>query len=445
MIDGILTYEQAISFEQSLIGCILIEPDVVLSGLSAMIPKLAPEDFQITACRAVFESATDLWLAQEVTDATTITDAARKAHPEMENLSQLVFEAMQVTPTTANWQRYARGVLELSRSRRLDDLAHRILDAATLEEKDAIVAQMHELNAPDTGPGEVSWMDGLRACYERIGNPKTANFIRWGMDKLNENLMIRPGGFVILGGFASSGKTALGTQFALRFAQDGHNVGIYSLETDDETLFDRMIAQISGANFDRIQHRRAVEQDYQAVLNIVQRTKDMKLRFVSAAGWTAEQIQAHAMARRFDVIIVDYIQLVESSAPNRAEEVARVSRSFHAFAQKTHTTVLGLSQLTPGDHFPPTMNDLRESRQLSQDADAVLILYEPREEGAQETDRVLKIAKNKQGKRGTIDLELDVTTMRMEPPPQAPPDYDDEEDEEPSRRRHQGARSKQRR
>ncbi len=436
-----INYEQAISFEQSLIGCILIEPDVVLSGLSAMIPKLTPEDFRITACRAVFESASSLWLAQDVTDATTITDAARTAHPEIEGLSQMAFEAMQLTPTTANWQRYARGVLDLSRSRRLDDLAQRILNAATLEEKDNIVARMHELNAPDTGPGEVTWLEGLRACYERCGNPETANFIRWGIAKLNENLMIRPGGFVILGGFASSGKTALGTQFALRFALDGHNVGFYSLETDDETLFDRMIAQISGANFDRIQHRRAQEQDYQAIQRVVQWTKDMKLRFVSAAGWTAEQIQAHAMARRFDVICVDYIQLVESSAPNRAEEVARVSRSFHAFAQKTKTTVLGLSQLTPGDHFPPTMNDLRESRQLSQDADAVLILYEPRDDGAQETDRVLKIAKNKQGKRGTIDLELDVTTMRMEPPPQPAPTYEDEEEDEP-RRRHQGARSR---
>lgn len=183
-----------------------------------------------------------------------------------------------------------------------------------------------------------------------------------------------------------------------------------------------------------------MEQDYDAILKIVNTTKDMQLRFVSAAGWTAEQIQAHAMARRFDVIIVDYIQLVESSAPNRAEEVARVSRSFHAFAQKTHTTVLGLSQLTPGDHFPPTMNDLRESRQLSQDADAVLILYEPRDEGAKESDRVLKIAKNKQGKRGTIELELDVTTMRMAPP--LPPAYDEDDDEDEEPRRHQGARSR---
>lgn len=441
MIDGIFAYEQAISFEQSLIGCILIEPQIVLSGLSASASPLTPDDFYIDTSRALFKAATELWLAQEAADAVTIPDAARKELPDPERLKQFALEAMQIVPTCTHWPVYANGVKSCSRKRRLDDLAQQLLEAKTLEDKTAIVARMQDLSAPTGGTGEVSWMDGLRACYNRIGQPETANFIRWGIDKLNENLIIRPGGFVILGGFASSGKTALGTQFALRFAQDRHNVGFYSLETDDETLFDRMIAQISGANFDRIQHRRAAEQDYDAILHVVNTTRDMQLRFVSAAGWTAEQIQAHAMARRFDVIIVDYIQLVESSAQNRAEEVARVSRSFHAFAQKTHTTVLGLSQLTPGDHFPPTMNDLRESRQLSQDADAVLILYEPRDEGAKESDRVLKIAKNKQGRRGTIELELDVDTMRMAPP--LPPAYNEDEDDD-SPRRHQGARSRRR-
>lgn len=413
---ALLTYEQAMSYEVNVAGAILIDPAPVLGDLMSMVPRLKPEDFTMKRAAAIYEAASRLWLEQKVIDYTTIAEAVQAMDPGGSgSMQQFCMECMEATPTAANCRRYAKGVQDLARGRRIDGLAQQLIDAGTLEEKDRILAQMQELNAPKMESGEVKWMDGLLACYNRIGSPETANYIRWGMQKIDNHLRIRPGGFVILGGYASSGKTALGTQFALELAKRGHSVCFYSLETDDETLYDRMAAQISGANFERIQNRTANNDDYRAMIDAANRTRGMQFTYVQAAGWTVEQITSHALARRFDVIVVDYVQLIESSAPSRAEEVARVSRRLHSFAQQTKTVVLGLSQLTPSDHYPPTMNDLRESRQLTQDADAILILYEPREEGSRETDRVLKIAKNKQGKRGTILLELDVNTMRMEP------------------------------
>lgn len=412
----ILSYEQAMNYEVHVVGSILIDPKPVLGDLMTMVPRLKPEDFTMERCAAIYEAATRLWLEQKTVDWSTINEAVQAIDPGGEiSMQRFCIECMEATPTAANCRRYAVGVQNHARAIRMDDLAQQLLDATTVREKEAILTRMQELNAPETSSGEVKWMDGLRACYNRIGKPETANYVRWGMEKLNANLKIRPGGFVILGGYASSGKTALGTQFALQLAQNGHNVCFYSLETDDETLYDRMAAQISGANFMRIQNRTAQESDYNALIAAANKTRDMRFTYESAAGWTVEQITGHALARRYDVIVIDYVQLIESSAPNRAEEVARVSRKLHSFAQQTKTVVIGLSQLTPTDHYPPTMNDLRESRQLTQDADAILILYEPRDEGARETDRVLKIAKNKQGRRGTILLELDTRTMRMEP------------------------------
>lgn len=413
---SLLTCEQAMDHEVHLAGSILIDPEPVLGDLMTMVPRLKPEDFTMKRCAAIYQAALQLWLDQKTLDHSTIFDEAQKLDPGGEGtLQRFVIECMEATPTAAFCRRYAFGIQQHARARRMDDLAQQLLDAMSVEEKDAILTRMQELNAPETTSGEVKWMDGLRACYQRIGNPQKANYLRWGMSKLDEHLKIRPGGFVILGGFASSGKTALATQLAIQFAQNGHNVCFYSLETDDETIYDRMVAQVSGANFTRIQNRTAVDADYEAIIAAANRTKNINFTFEDAAGWNVDQIRAHALARRFDVILIDYAQLIESSAPNRAEEVARVSRALQRLAKQTKTIVVALSQLTPTDHYPPTMNDLRESRQLTQDADAILILYEPREEGSKETDRVLKIAKNKQGKRGTILLELDTRTMRMEP------------------------------
>ena len=66
-------------------------------------------------------------------------------------------------------------------------------------------------------------------------------------------------------GATASGKTALGTQFAEHFALTGKRVGFYSLETDDQTLFDRMIAQTSGAHFGRMKNATLTMDDYNAI------------------------------------------------------------------------------------------------------------------------------------------------------------------------------------
>ena len=181
-------------------------------------------------------------------------------------------------------------------------------------------------------------------------------------------------------------------------------------------------------------------EDYNAIIRAGQNTKNWVLTYVGAAGWNCEQIRAHALARRFDIVVIDYVQLISSTGSNRAEEVARVSMALHTFAQSTGTTVLALSQLTPSDKATPGMNDLRESRQLTQDADIIMMLNRDEEEGASKYDRILHIVKNKEGETFRTRLTLDPTTMLMKPPP--PRDYSEDDEEDQPRRRHQGARSK---
>ena len=405
-------------FEVGVIGSLLIDPEAILGD---MMTTVSPEDFSTPAFRHIFEAARGLWLEQRPVDAMTIQGAAG------EEYRQTLIECMNLTPTAARWRVYAEGMKAATRARKLDALAMKLMDAMDLPGKLDVLAQMQELQTDRGSVREVTWIDGFRAAYLRHSQQKRPAYLSWGIPTLDQDLYALPGNFIILGGFSSSGKTALATQFAEHFARRGKRVGFYSLETDDETLFDRMIAQESRANFTRLKNARLTPADFDAMVSTAIRTKEWPFTYVGAAGWTCEQIRAHALARRYDVIMIDYVQLISSTGSNRAEEVARVSMALHTFAQSTKTTVIGLSQLTPrGDNAPPGLNDLRESRQLTQDADVIMLLYKSTEEGATKYDRVLHVVKNKEGETFRTRLTLDPTTMRIEPEEQQ--HYDEEED-----------------
>ena len=61
----------------------------------------------------------------------------------------------------------------------------------------------------------------------------------------------------------------------------------------------------------------------------------------------------------------------------------------------------------------PTLASLRESGQIEQDADAILLLYLEDPSKPNESRRVLKLAKNKDGERGRIYLTFDGAYQRF--------------------------------
>ena len=100
--------------------------------------------------------------------------------------------------------------------------------------------------------------------------------------------------------------------------------------------------------------------------------------------------------------------------------MAAVSRSMHTFAQSTGTLVVELAQLTRPDKSggwkEPDMHSLKETGQLEQDADMIMLLYLPKP-GDSDYDpsktRLLKIAKQKEGRRGRWPLYFDGAHQRF--------------------------------
>ena len=219
---------------------------------------------------------------------------------------------------------------------------------------------------------------------------KKPEYIPTGLSKLDRNLHILPGNFILIGGRPSAGKTALSLQLAVEMALRGYRVCYFSLETSTKVLIRRVIANRTRSPLADVQNKRVPA----AELDCLSRLRKAPLFFRAASGKSTSWVKAQAMRKKAQIVFIDYVQLLScTEAKDRYTQITKISIALHEMAQSTGMVVIGLSQLKRNEtHADPTLSDLRESGQLEQDADAAILL------GGAEHPFIL--AKNKEGEAG---------------------------------------------
>lgn len=401
--------------EQAVVGSLLLDESLAPAILAAV--DLA--DISGPTNRRILQAARALLREAAPVDPITLRD---KLGPES---AEYMVQLMEITPTAANWRVYADLLHEQATLARVQDLARELADASTLEECRGQISKLGDLMA--TGKGVDAWTmaDAYRWFMASQASDKKPEYISYGIRELDEGTYSEAGDVVVIGGEPSAGKTALGLMLAYHMAKK-YRVGFFSLETGTRKLTARLVSAAIGINFNDIKRG---TMDEAACLQVAQGGEDFTARgltLIPAAGMTPTQIQAESRARGFQIIFVDYIQLVEPEGDpraNTAQAIAGVSRSMHTFAQSTGTLVVELAQLSrpekSGGWRPPDMHSLKETGQLEQDADAIMLLYRPKPDGDLDPNktRILKIAKQKEGRLGTWPMAFDGTRQRFGPLP----------------------------
>lgn len=406
--------EHRLDAEQAVLGAMLIDPEIVRPALG----RVREADFFLPQNREIFQAFRAVFRSGVTPDAITVRDRLGADY------SRYLAELMEITPSAAAWEDYADAMTRQAALRRVRECGERLREAQSLEDCRPLCAQIQQQLTD--GTAVESWTMREMAddfCAAQDPDAPQPKYIDYGLDFLRGKAYTKPGDVVIIGGYPSDGKTALALQMAYRMSAD-HRVGFFSLETDKEKIRDRLMANVAQIEFDRIKNRTLTDEDWQA---FAAKSADMARRgltVVQASGMTATGIQSVSQAYGFDVIFLDYIQLVSPETDPRTprhEQMAVISRQLHTFAQKSQTLVVELAQLSRPDKSSgwraPVMSDLKESGQFEQDADMIFMVYRPNpkpkkgEDGGIPPDpnkfRNFKIAKNKEGPRGTWLLAFD--------------------------------------
>ena len=204
----------------------------------------------------------------------------------------------------------------------------------------------------------------------------------------------QPGQLVIIAARPSVGKSAFACGTAFHAARQGRKVLLFSLEMSAEQMSERVAGY---GEFER-ESIFIDESMSHTVDDIVARSHHVK-----------------AEEDGLDLIIVDYLQLMEgtgSGPGNRVQDVSHMSRRLKMLARQLEVPVIALSQLSRDiekrEDPTPKLSDLRESGSIEQDADIVIFL--DREEMRNEqTDlrgvATAFLAKQREGPRGKLPLQ----------------------------------------
>ena len=393
--------------ERAVIGSMLIDPEIVRDVLMAVSSK----DFLNPANRLIFQTARALFQAGGSVDAVTIRD---RIGPDYNGY---MIDLMNYTPTSANWREYAAMMHSQATLQRVRELADKLATAVTLEDCRPLCADLGQMLSD--GRKTDAWtmremLDDFFAAQDP--DAPAPEYVSFGLPDVDEGAFAELGDVVMLGGYPSDGKTALALMMAYHMAAK-YKVGFFSLETGKRKVRDRMVSHVAQISARDIKLRSLSEEDWAA---LAAKSADMAKRdltVLQASGMTATEIQATSQAYGFQVIFIDYVQLVTPESDrraNRQEQMAGISMALHTFAQSSGTLVVELAQLSRQDRSggwrEPDMHDLKESGQFEQDADMIFLLFRPNpkdDELDQEKNRILKIAKNKEYKRGRWPLYFD--------------------------------------
>lgn len=416
----------------AVLGSLLLEPEK-LGG--EIMHAVSPEDFGTATLRNLFRCAREIYLENSPLDPVTLVARAGSAY------DKTVRDILDATPTAVNWEAYAGILREGAQLDRLHKLAEQLSETSSLDAGRRLLAQAEGILADRPSRRAWNYQEMVSNYLDRQTDQNPPDYLDWGIEQLNRNLSVSPGRFVLLGADSSVGKTALALQLAYNMACTGKRVGFFSYETSREDAADRILANAADVNLPRAKKKCLTAEDLRRIMAEGERSDNIPLTVVETAGCGLDDLRSEILSGRYQVVFIDYVQLIPGKASDRWQIVTEVSMGLHTMAQKLGVTIIALSQVTPpetdknGKRRALRKSDLRESRQLINDADVILMmdLTDPSDTASL---RVLLVDKNKDGPVGRIYLRFDAEHMRFQP--EGPPPGE-------SYRRVMGALAEQRR
>lgn len=419
---------QNIEAEAGVLGSLLIDPGAIVQ----VADFLRPDDFYREAHREIYRAVLDLYETSDPADLITLTDELQRRGKldEVGGISYVSSLANQV-PTSANVEYYGKIVERTAILRRLISAAGQIAavaysepDAAiALDEAEKLVFNVSQrFTRDDLEPIRETlreYIDKLDQLHEHRGTIVGVATGFSDLDKMTGGL--QKSDLIILAARPAVGKTALALSLAhnsaLRF---GRKIAVFSLEMSKEQLAARLLSMDAAVDQQKLRTGNINDEEWDRISEAVGRLSEAEIYIDDTPGITMVEMRSKArrlmMEHGFDLLVVDYLQLMQGSGggrghENRVMEISEISRGLKGLARELNVPVLALSQLSRAvesrTEKKPQLSDLRESGSIEQDADIVMFIYRD-EVYNPDSDRKniadIIVAKHRNGPIGQVSL-----------------------------------------
>lgn len=408
--------------ESAVLGAAMLNADV----LPHVAAVLAPAHFYRTGNGLLFAAMLELHGKGAPIDLVTATEALRrKGLLEKAGGAAYLSGLTNQVPSVENAEHYARTIREHA-NRRAVIAAAREAETAAFdgEEPETLRDRLYQAAASLT-PGNARLADartigtGFLAALERAHEGAEPPGLTTGLPDLDRVVKLHPGDLVIVAGRPGMGKTSFALGITDANLRADRRVLWFSLEMTREALMGRLVAARSGVTVEDLRAGRVPDAQWGTVTRALGTLTPSGLFVDDTPGIGTAHVRAEAQrtqaAHGLDLVVVDYIGLMEE--PGRWEarrlEIAKISRGLLRTAKELGVPLVLLCQLNreSENRNPPVprLSDLRESGDLEQDADVVVLLNRPEaamgtkcppeKRGIAEID----VAKNRHGRTGVVE------------------------------------------
>jgi KaiC/GvpD/RAD55 family RecA-like ATPase len=242
-------------------------------------------------------------------------------------------------------------------------------------------AEVKSRAIPKREPRHVTMREAVQE-YTRAVTAGTSELVPTGIPLLDYSLSggLEWGELVVIAGRPSHGKSMIGLQLIHNMTALGHTSLLVLEESSPRAIGKRTLAYATNVPQEHWKTQMAeVERHYRdfadsrADCHIIEACRD--------ADVVVEQIEKAIKQWGVKVVVIDYVQLLNSDGKGRYEDVTKTSVAIRQVTNEHNLITFAVCQLNRQienrPKFVPKLSDLKESGQLEQDADVVVFAVWP--------------------------------------------------------------------
>lgn len=405
--------------EEAAVGCVLINPALFVT-LSEIVGS---KDFYILRLGFIWQAFGALIERGADIDIVTVAEELDRAG-KLEDIGGRAFltALLNQVPTTLHAETYAADVKNYAGKRAFLAMANKVAEFSANGKTVAQIAAFAEgeigrisiANNVETNT-ILSSADAVKLAMDatQAATNGNTNVVPTGLIDLDKLLHggMREGRLVLIAGRPGDGKSALLLTIANNAAiKHKKRVGIFSMEMPTEEQVNRLLAQLSGIDFNQVESGKMAEENWPAYYWAVEQAESAGIYWDDTPSLTIPQLRmkARKMADQgLDLIVLDSLNLLNPQMPNAKpyEKVNAMGYQLKILARELRVPLLAAHQMNRGIEQrsgDPQLSDLEQAGE--QPSDIIGFIYQNKDDPTMANTRNLKIAKHRGGPLGVVNL-----------------------------------------
>ena len=424
-----LNLPYSLEAEQSVLGCILMEPETI----NIAMDMLVPEHFYLPEHQAIYRVMMEKSMTSQTIDLVTVLESLKgEGFFAGEEGKNYLFKLAQIVPSIANVKNYANIVRDKFQVRLLIKASREITEEAMDPgaDMDHLIdfaeQKIYNIRERKQTEGLLHINDVIASNFEMFSKLSGSERDQYvgiptgfsGLDEITTGL--NRSDLIIVGARPGMGKTCFALNIARNVAMLQHRtVAVFNLEMSREQMVNRFLSTEARISGKKLRTGLLTPDEWGRLGQAADMLCKAPIYLDDTASITVPEMKARLRRLKgVSCAVIDYLQLMKSAGKieNRTQEVSEITRALKIMAKELNIPIIVCAQLArtteKQSNHRPALADLRESGSIEQDADQVMFLYRDEyyineKKNADEveigTSEVI-VAKNRHGELGTVKM-----------------------------------------